>query len=197
MPGTVRVKLSSEEAGGVSITPVVVREMPIRDLIELMLDVARKDGRRIQELLARGTLVSGATRYRWEGWHAGFEAIQAMLASFPDPEPARPFTPDLCVRVVLRGPGVRLGVAREALSRRGLVRRKSFWDVLAEVALGAGVEYAGYSYGEHADRFLLKIPPSDREYLRENAELLRFPRLEAQIRSGAFVEAEFLVRRSV
>ncbi|HSW49129.1 MAG TPA: hypothetical protein VLH09_03095 [Bryobacteraceae bacterium] len=195
MPGTVRVKLSSEEAAAVSITPVVVREMPVRDLIGLMLDYTRKDTRRIQSILGRGTLVSGATRYRWEGWQASSETVQAILASFPDPEPARPFVPDLCVRVVLRGSGLRLGVPREALSGRGLFRRRSFWDVLAEVA-AAGVEYAGYSYGEQADRFLLKIPPSGRECLKENAALLRFPKLEVQIRSGAFDVVEFFVRRS-
>ena len=54
LPGTVRVKLSSEEAGAVSVTPVVVREMPLGDLVELMLDLAGKDAARIRELLLRG-----------------------------------------------------------------------------------------------------------------------------------------------
>ena len=37
LPDTVRVKLSSEAAEYVSITPVVVREMPVRELIEQLL----------------------------------------------------------------------------------------------------------------------------------------------------------------
>ena len=37
LPSTVRVKLSSEVAESISITPVVVREIPMRELIEHML----------------------------------------------------------------------------------------------------------------------------------------------------------------
>ena len=87
----VRVKLSSEAAESISITPVVVREMPMRELVEHMLGVIGKDKARVHELLLRGTLVSGASRFRWIGWDASREAIEEMLASFPDPDPARPF----------------------------------------------------------------------------------------------------------
>ena len=34
LPDTIRVKLSSEAAEYVSITPVVVQEMPVRDLVD-------------------------------------------------------------------------------------------------------------------------------------------------------------------
>ena len=195
LPGTVRVKLSSEEAGAVSLTAVVVREMPTRDLIGLMLDYAGKDTRRIQDLLLRGTLVSGATRYRWQGWRASVESIEAVLASFPSAEPARPFAPQRCVHVLLRGPGLRTEVSREALAWRSLFHRGSFWDVLLEVATEAELEYAGYSYREQADRYRLTIPQAGRERLRESAKLVRFSALEAQIRAGSVQVVEFFVRR--
>ena len=63
-----------------------------------------KDEGRVRELLLRGTLVSGASRFRWAGWEADPQALLDLLATFPDPEPARPFTPDRCVRAILRGP---------------------------------------------------------------------------------------------
>ena len=68
LPPTVRVKLSSEAAESISITPVVVQEMPVRELVEYMLGVTGKDEARIRELLLRGSLVSGASRFRWTGW---------------------------------------------------------------------------------------------------------------------------------
>ena len=60
--------------GSISITPVVVREMPLRELVEYMLGVTGKDEARIRELLLRGTLVSGASRFRWAGWEADPQA---------------------------------------------------------------------------------------------------------------------------
>ena len=70
LPPTVRVKLSSEAAESISITPVVIQEMAVRELVEYMLGVTGKDEARIAELLLRGSLVSGASRFRWTGWPA-------------------------------------------------------------------------------------------------------------------------------
>jgi hypothetical protein len=90
LPHTVRVKLSSEAAESISLTPVVVQEMAIRDLVEHMLGVTGKDEARIRELLLRGSLVSGASRFRWAGWDQDAESLRALLAAFPDPDPTRP-----------------------------------------------------------------------------------------------------------
>lgn len=40
LPDTVRVKLSSDESGTISITPVVVRDMPVGELIGLLVGIA-------------------------------------------------------------------------------------------------------------------------------------------------------------
>src|SRR6478752_3963414 len=103
LPDRIRVKLSSEAAESISITPVVAREMPLRELVEYMLGVTGKDEGRIRELLLRGTLVSGASRFRWVGWETEPQALRDLLATFPDPEPERPFAPERCVRAILRG----------------------------------------------------------------------------------------------
>ena len=39
LPRTVRVKLSSEAAESITLTPVVVQELPVRELIEHTLSV--------------------------------------------------------------------------------------------------------------------------------------------------------------
>src|SRR6185503_17726242 len=127
LPDTIRVKLSSEVAESISITPVVVRDIPIRELIEHMLGITGKDTPRLHELLLRGTLVSGASRFRWTGWDAERQDIEALLAAFPDRDPGRPFTPELCIRAALRAPGRRIEIAREVGLRKPLFRRASFW----------------------------------------------------------------------
>ena len=126
LPETVRVKLSSEAAGSISITPVVVQDMPFRDLMEHVVYVAGKDEARIREILLRGHLVSGASRLRWTGWEAEMESVRGVLATFPDPDPSRAFARERCVRAVLRGGHHAIEVPREAGERKGLFRRSSF-----------------------------------------------------------------------
>ncbi len=133
LPPTVRVKLSSEAAESISITPVVIQEMPVRELVEYMMGVTGKDEARIAELLLRGSLVSGASRFRWVGWEAGLDDLRALLATFPDPDPARAFHAPSCVRATLRGGRQPIEITRQAGERKGLFQRDSFWDALLRV----------------------------------------------------------------
>src|SRR6266436_296267 len=140
LPDSVRVKLSSEAADSISITPVVVRDIPMRELIEHMLGITGKDAPRLHELLLRGTLVSGASRFRWAGWDA-------------DPDPRRQFAAKQCIRAALRGPGRRIEIPREIGMRKPFFRRASFWDALMGVAASSEARYVDYSYRERADRY--------------------------------------------
>src|SRR4051794_8657599 len=146
LPPTIRVKLSSEAAGSISLTPVVAQDLPPRDLIEHMLGVTGKDEARIRELLVRGTLVSGASRFRWAGWEPDLADVRQLLDTFPDPDPTCAFLPARCTRVVLRGGRQPVEITREAGSRKGLFQRRAFWDLLMEVIADAAPEYSGYSY---------------------------------------------------
>lgn len=195
LPERVRVKLSSEAAGAISLTPVVVQEIATRELIEHMLGVAGKDEARICELLKRGTLVSGASRFRWMGWTADAESVRALLATFPDADPARTFAAERCVRAVLKGARGALEIPRDAAAQKGLLRRASFWDVVMEVAAGAGLSYAGYSYRDRADRFSGALTVALAEKLREGSDAARFSSLRDAVKSGAFTHIEVYVER--
>ncbi len=196
LPETLRVKLSSENAGYLSIMPVVTREMPLRELVELMLDVTGKSVERVRELLARGALVSGATRYRWEGLEADPEDLRRLLSGFPDPEPERPFAAARCVRVVLIGPHCRIEITREAGARRRLLRQTSFWDVLLALVADVAPQYREYSYKERADCYRLKIAAGDAERLRNHAHLLRYSILQERVRTARFDHVDFFVARA-
>lgn len=195
LPETVRVKLSPENAGYVSIAPVVSREMPLRELVELMLDVAGKNPERVGEFLLRGVFVSGATRFRWSGFQVEAADLARLLASFPDPEPARPFAAARCVRVVLSGPRGRLEISRQIGARRRWFKRFSFWDVLLALAADGSPQYRDYSYKERTDCYRLELSSSAGERLRREAWLLCSSSLAERVRCGDFRQADFYVTR--
>jgi len=195
LPERVRVKLSSEAAESITLTPVVVQELPIRELVEHMLGVAGKDEPRIREILLRGTMVSGASRFRWAGWAVDETALRELLATFPDADAGLPFAADRCVRVMLRGGRQVVEVRREAGERKGFFQRETFWGLLMEV-IGAGTfRYAGYSYRDRADRFVRELTVVEAEKLRAGCDAVRFSTLREQIRSVGYTSAEVLVVR--
>ena len=195
LPQTVRVKLSSEAAEAISLTPVVVQELPLRDLVEHMLGVAGKDEPRIRELLRRGTLVSGASRFRWTGWEADLDGLRELLSTFPDPDSARAFAAERCIRAVLRGGRQAIEISREAGLRKSLFQRETFWDRLMGVMAAVSPAYGGYSYRDRADRYTRELARAETETIRAAAESVKFSTLRDQIRTTGFGAAELYVTR--
>jgi hypothetical protein len=200
LPDTIRVKLSSEAAGYVSITPVVVQEMPLRDLVEHMLGITGKDEARVRDLLLRGTLVSGASRFRWTGWEAETESVRSLLASFPDADPTRPFDAGHCIRVVLRGTRQPVGIPRDIGANRGfmarIMRRKTFWDLLMEIAAAGKPYYSDYCYRDRADVYRLALGAPEAQRVHEGARLVPYTALQGQLRNVPIDSAEFYVVRA-
>ncbi|HEX8985561.1 MAG TPA: hypothetical protein VF767_09020 [Bryobacteraceae bacterium] len=196
LPQTIRVKISSEAAEFISLTPVVVREMPLRELIETLLGSAGKSPERIEGMLRSGSFVSGGSRFRWEGFTAGRAAMEAILATFPDPDPGRAFSAAACLRAILRGPGARIEIERQAAREHRLFRKSCFWDGLMSLAQAAGTRYCGYSYRDRADRYELSLTPADASALRASAGLLRYSTLEAQVSRAHLDRIELFVERT-
>jgi hypothetical protein len=186
----VRVKISSEEAGAISLTEVVSQEFALRELVEYMLPLAGKDVARIREILRRGTLVSGASRFRWTGWEAGETELLELLDGFPEPDPSRAFDAARCVHVVLRGTRRTVEIPREAARAR---RGPGLWDALMETA--AAADYAGYSYRWRADRYAAALAPLAAARLRAAAESVVYTRLRDQVRAAEILSVEFFVER--
>jgi hypothetical protein len=195
LPHTIRVKLSSEAAESISLTPVVVQELPTRDLVEHMLGITGKDEPRIRDILLRGTLVSGASRFRWAGWEADLDALRVLLATFPDPDPSLPFAAERCVRIVLRGGRHPIEVSRDAGARKSLFQRETFWDRLMAIVGGSLPSYAGYSYRDRADRYTRDLAHAETDAIRAASEIVKFSTLRDQIRDVAFHLVEGYVTR--
>jgi hypothetical protein len=195
LPETIRVKLSSEAADYVSITPVLVQELPLRELVGHMLGVTGKDASRIRELLLRGTLVSGASRFRWTGWDADLDGIRELLTAFPDPEPGRPFHPARCVRATLRTTRQPIEIPREAAARKKLFKKSSFWDVLMEVAQATGLRYEIYSYSDRADIYHATLSVESAARLHQAVGALKYTRLKDQIAAASLEAVDLHVPR--
>jgi hypothetical protein len=195
LPSTVRVKLSSEAAEAISLTPVVVQELPVRELIEHVLGLAGKDEARIREILLRGTLVSGASRFRWAGWEVDSPALRELLATFPDADGTARFAAERCIRAVLRGGRLTIEVPRQAGERKGLFQRSSFWDVLMELSAAADAEYHGYSYRDRADRFVRQLGRAEADRLRAASSRVKYSTLRDQIATLGFTHVELFVTR--
>lgn len=195
LPETIAAKVSSEAAGYITMSRVMLQQMPVAELIERVLGVTGKNPRRIREILLRGTIVSGATRYRWEGIDATEQELDAVLGEFPDAEPDRPFDGSHCTRVVLRGARGSLEFTAEAASDKRLFKRTSFWDELLPALETLGVEYRQYSYTENSDVYETALPLAALESLRAHAALLKYTGLADQLKRFEADRAELYVRR--
>ncbi len=196
LPETVRVKISSEAAGTIALTAVVVRDIPIRELIEMALVSVGRDAARIRDTLKRGTLLSGASRLRWTGWDAASDDVERLLAVFPASDPSRAFDPPHCILAVLRGPSCHIEITREAGAARRLFRRAAFWDCLLELSSASKPVYSEYSYLYKADRYSVAASPKVSAALKQKADLLKYSGLEAQVLRSEFDRIDFYVARA-
>jgi len=192
-PEFVRVRLSSEAAGAVTITPVVVRDLRFAELLEEIAAVCGKDALRAAEILRRGNLVSGATRFRWPPVQTTTAELSAALAFLPDPDPARPFVAASCTQVVFVGPGLAIELERGAAAARRLFRRATFWSVLVE--LSSAPRYVTYRYRERADLYHAPLSPDQRARLRAALHLLKNRALARRLNVAPFDGLHLLVPR--
>ncbi len=164
LPETIPVRYTEEEAGYVTVRPVVRQTFPLDQLLDMILGVAGKDLARIRQLLHSGTVVYHFYRYNWAGFDVSDGELAAALSRFPDADPSRPFAARACSKVVFESVGATprhlLELDRAAGSKRRFLRSRSFWDCLLEVAEREQPAYQAYSYIERADVY--RMPLDDR-----------------------------------
>ena len=190
MPSVIRVRISSENAEGIGLSPVVAQDMAMFELVGQILALAGKDAPRVCEILSRGSLVAGASRFRWASMECDTEQMIEYLKEFPDPDPTRAFDASKCHLVTFQGGGKPLAIERAAGEKRRLFRRRSFWDELMEIVRP---EYTDYSYRERADVFRWNVDSKER--LVEAAKLLAWSSYETQLKSGSYATADLYCRR--
>lgn len=186
LPETIAIRYTEEEAGYVSIRPVVKQTFRLKDLADMVVSVTGKDPARVQQILRAGTLVYHSFRYWWPGFDAAPGELVSLLAQFPDDDPSRAFRAEDCTAALVEGSGApghpALELTREQAGRKRLLRSRSLWDSLMAVAAGGPLTYEGYCYARRADLYRRVLAEKELAALLDEA--LRFaPRsLRASLR---------------
>jgi hypothetical protein len=176
LPDLISVRYTEEEAGYVSIRPVVRQSFRPEQLLDMVLSVTGKDAARIKQIFRSGTIVFHFYRYWWPGFDIDQSELAGLLSRFPDPDPSRKFDARDCTNVAIESgatpPRPMIEVPKETISRSGLFRRRSFWDALLAEVASSSVAYQGYSFGYRADLYRLELTDEARNRLATAAASL-------------------------
>ena len=161
LPESILVRYTEEEAGYVTVRPVVRQTFRLDELLDMILSVTGKDAARVRQILHSGTIVYHFYRYSWAGFDADEAELSAPLMRFPDADPSRPFDAGKCTLAVFETVGAHpkqlLELNRTAGLKRRMFRGQSFWERLLEIAATEKPTYQNYSYGQRADLYRLDL----------------------------------------
>jgi hypothetical protein len=186
LPETIRVKYTEEEAEYVSIRPLVQQEFRGAELVDMILSVTGKDVARIQQILRSGTIVFHSYRYWWQGFGAESAALAGILVRYPDAEPSREFQAGECSEVILESSGApaahTIRLRRDAAGKKRLLRSRSFWDCLMDLAGEAAPAYREYSYALRGDVYWTTL--TRERVMRLGAEAERYAPRALRVQLG-------------
>jgi hypothetical protein len=186
LPETIPVRYTEEEAGYVTVRPMVRQTFRLDELLDMILSVTGKDPARIRQILHSGTVVYHFYRYLWTGFDADEAELSAALTRFPDADPARPFEGDLCTLAIFESAGAHpkhlLELDRTAGLKRRIFRGHSFWERLVEIAAYEKPAYQSYSYAHRADLYRLELNAQNILRIAQAAERLAPGNLRSALR---------------
>jgi len=157
LPETIPVRYTEEEAGYISVRPLVKQTFRLHELADMVVSVTGKNPGRVQQVFRAGTLVYHSFRYWWPGFDATAGELVSVLSQFPDDDPSREFRAEECTAVLVEGggapPAPALELTRELAGRKRLLRSRSLWDSLIAMAQSGTPAYEGYSHARRADLY--------------------------------------------
>jgi hypothetical protein len=162
LPEQIPLRYTEEDAGFISVHPVIKQTFQLHELVDMVVSVAGKDAVRVQQIFRSGTVVYNGYRYWWDALPADREEIARLLIPFPEDDPSRPFEPEQAIAVLLEiGGGAQRTVVE--ISRQDAVAKKLFakyspWDVLTAFASGKTARYEKYAHARRADLFRISLP---------------------------------------
>lgn len=173
LPETIPVRYSDEEAGYVSLRPIVRQTFGVHELLDMVLRVTGKDATRVRQILRSGTIAYHYHRYWWTGFDANEAELAEALARFPDADPTRIFRPEESAAIVLESGGVATReiarIERGAAAQKRWLRPRSLWDVVIAPVRETAPEYQGYSYEWNADVFRRNVTEEEASKLEAEA----------------------------
>ena len=163
LPETIAVRFTEEDAGYVTVRPVVKQTFRLAELADMVVSVTGKNFARVQQIFRSGTVVYNGYRYWWDGFPSDERELSGLLAHFPDDDPSRPFIPSQVTSISLEiGGGTQRALVNLTLrdtSAKKLFHKRSPWEVLLKTAQDAAPRYEKYSHAERADVYRLNLSP--------------------------------------
>jgi hypothetical protein len=162
LPEQISVRYTEEDAGFVSVRPVVTQTFRLHELADLIVSAAGKDFQQVQKILAGGTVIYGGYRYWWVGIPPQPGEVQALLGGFADDDPDRVFDPAAAIAALFEiGGGSQRRIVE--IQRKDSLGKKLFgkitpWDMLIESVSPFPARYEKYSHARKADLFRISLP---------------------------------------
>ncbi len=162
LPENIAVRYTEEDAGYMSVRPVVKQTFRSHELLDMIVSVVGKDPQRLTQILRSGTVVYNGYRYWWDGFEATVQELGPALAQFPEDDPGRAFDPALSIMALLESGGgtqkTRVEISRSDASTSRLFSRETPWDVLLKSIDASSVQYDCYSHARRADLYRISLP---------------------------------------
>ncbi len=161
LPETIAMRFTEDDAGYVTVRPVVKQTFRLAELADMVVSVTGKNAVRVQQIFRAGTVVYSGYRYWWDGFAANEDEITGLLALFPDDDPARLFNSAKVTAVSLEiGGGTQrslVGIMLREASATRLFHERSPWEILLKAAQDSAPRYEKYSYTERADVYRVHL----------------------------------------
>jgi hypothetical protein len=162
LPQQIHVRYAEDDAGYVTMRPVVKQTFRLTELADMVVSVVGKDPDRVQQIFHTGTVLYNGYRYWWDAFAADLPEIEELLHPFPDDDPSRQFNATGVTAVLLEmGGGTQRNVveiSKQEAAEKKLFAKASPWDVLVSFAASATPRYEEYSHARRADLFRLVLP---------------------------------------
>ncbi|HTA59053.1 MAG TPA: hypothetical protein VK805_12895 [Candidatus Baltobacteraceae bacterium] len=169
LPSQIPVRYTEEDAGFVSVRPVVKQTFQLHELVDMVVSVVSKDSVRVQQIFRSGTVVYNGYRYWWDALQADRDELDRLLLPFPDDDPTRPFDPEQATAVLLEiGGGAQrtvVEITRQDAAQKKLFAKHAPWEVLTNLASGKSPRYEKYAHARRADLFRLSLPFDEAQQL--------------------------------
>ena len=105
LPTEIPVHYTEEDAGYVSVRPVVKQNFRLNELTDMVVRVTGKDASRVQKIFHSGTVIYNGYRYWWESIPADLGEIQTLLIPFPEDDPSLSFEPSNAIAAIFETGG--------------------------------------------------------------------------------------------
>lgn len=162
LPPEIPVRYTEEDAGYVSVRPVVKQNFRLNELADMVVRVAGKDASRVQKIFASGTVIYNGYRYWWDSILANPDEIQTLLIPFPEDDPSISFDPSKAISAIFEtGGGSQLHtveISREEASQKKLFAGTSPWKNILDESIAFPARYEKYSHARKGDLFRVSLP---------------------------------------